>query len=250
MMTFEILTIIVLLNAVATIELWRRAARRPEKPKRKFRNRLWESEPITPKHEPPPPLKRGYAVGEAELQFFRDFEDFANVVNSRLADPNIQRHNILWRLQELPKSELSKLWGGSGPTYGRTYAVFYNQVRIGEIEVRPDWRYSTQDPRVTVHVELKWARLLPFGTIRSFLVDIAEHVSEYRPGTVEYVQTNQQINLAMTSVLWKTQEVSQYGFENEPGHGEIEVELSGLASFYLERRQDFRNQAAKAQQQT
>jgi hypothetical protein len=38
--------------------------------------------------------------------------------------------------------------------------------------------------------------------------------------------------------------------ENEPGHGQIEVELSGLASFYLERRQAFRNQAAKAQQQT
>jgi hypothetical protein len=35
MMTFEILTIIVLLNVAATIELWRRAARRPEKPKRR-----------------------------------------------------------------------------------------------------------------------------------------------------------------------------------------------------------------------
>ena len=54
----------------------------------------------------------------------------------------------------------------------------------------------------------------------------------------------------MTSVVWETQEISQYGFENEPGHGQIEVQLHGLASFYLERRQAFRNQAAKAQQQT
>jgi uncharacterized membrane protein YfcA len=51
--SLEILTIVVLLNAVATINLWQRAARRPEKPKKKFRNSLWESKPITPKHEPP-----------------------------------------------------------------------------------------------------------------------------------------------------------------------------------------------------
>jgi hypothetical protein len=70
--------------ALATIELWRRAARRPEKLKRKFRNRLWRSKPITPKHEPPPPLKEGLFVREAELQFFSDFEDFANVINSWL----------------------------------------------------------------------------------------------------------------------------------------------------------------------
>jgi len=116
--------IVVVGNLALTIELWRRAARRPEKLKRRFRNRLWRSKPITPKHQPPPPLKRGYGVGDAELQFFSDFEDFANVVNSWLTDPDVRPHNSPWRLQELPQSELSKL-GGSGPTYGRTYAVFH-----------------------------------------------------------------------------------------------------------------------------
>jgi hypothetical protein len=244
-MTFEILAIIILLNVVATIELWRRAARRPEKTKRKFRNRLWRSKPITPKHEPPPPLKKGYAVGEGTLQFFSDFEDFADVVNSWLTDPNVHPHNSPWRVQELPKSDLLELWEGSGPTYGRTYAVFHNQVRLGEIEIRPDRKYSTENPRVTVHVELDWVRLLHFERIRSFLTDIAMHISEYRPDTLEYVRANQQINLAMTRVLWKTQEISQYGLE--PDYGEIEVELNGLASFYLDRRQALRNQAANAQ---
>jgi hypothetical protein len=247
--SFQILTIVVFLNA--TITLWQRAARRPEKLKRKFRNRLWRSKPITPKHEPPPPLEKGLFVGEPQLQFFSDFEDFANVINSQLTDPYAYPHGNPWRFQELPKSELSALWGGDGPTYRRTYAVFHNQVRIGEIEVKPDWRYSTQDPRVTVHVELDWVRLLPFGTIRGFLIDIAEHISEHRPGTVEYLQTNQQIDLAMTSVLWKTQEISQYGFEDEPGYGEIEVELSGLASFNdWRQRQALRDLVAKAKQQT
>src|SRR5262249_49417523 len=163
-------TIAVLLNGVATITLWQRAVRRPEKLKRKFRKRLWEGKPITPKHEPPPPLKAdSYGVGKEELQFFSDFEDFAEAVNRWLAGPYAHAHSNSWRLQELPKSELSALWGGSGPTYGRTYAVFHNQVRIGEMEVRPDWKYSTESPRVDVHIELDWVRLLHFETIRSFL---------------------------------------------------------------------------------
>jgi hypothetical protein len=159
--------------------------------------------------------------------------------------PECAPHNSPWRVQELPKSDLLELWEGSGPTYGRTYAVFHNQVRLGEIEIRPDRKYSTENPRVTVHVELDWVRLLHFERIRSFLTDIAMHISEYRPDTLEYVRANQQINLAMTRVLWKTQEISQYGLE--PDYGEIEVELNGLASFYLDRRQALRNQAANAQ---
>jgi hypothetical protein len=175
----EMLTIAVLLNAGATITLWQRAARRPEKLKKSFRNRLWESKPITPKHEPPPPLKQDtWSVREQDLQFFSDFEDFANVVNWWLADPDVHPPERPWRLQELPTSELLKLGPHDSPSYGRTYAVFHNQVRVGEIEIKPHWEYSSQNPRVEVHVELDWVRLLALGTIRSFLIDIAQHVSE------------------------------------------------------------------------
>lgn len=141
--SFQILTIVVFLNAIATITLWQTAARRPEKLKRKFRNRLWRSKPITPKHEPPPLEKDTPGVfGEKAktelMQFFSDFEDFANVVNSWLTDSVEHPHGSPWRLQELPKYELLKLWAGGGPIYGRTYAVFHNQERIGEIEISPD----------------------------------------------------------------------------------------------------------------
>jgi hypothetical protein len=245
--SFHILTIVVFLNAIGTINLWQTAARRPEKLKKKFRNRLWRSEPIVPKHQPPPPLnEKAYGVHKETLQFFNDFEDFANVVNSWLADPDIYPNNNPWRLQELPKSELLKL-GAGGPTYGRTYAVFHNQVRLGEIEITPHWKYSTDDPRVTVHIELDWVRLLAAGRLRGFLICIAEYVTEYH---LEYLKINQQIDLALIGVLWETQEISQYGFENDPGYGNIEVELSGLATFYLRRRQVLRDQAAKTQQQT
>ena len=235
----EMLTVAVLLTAGATIELWRRAARRPEKLKKKFLKQLWMDKPITPKHEPPPPLKEdSYGVGKEELQFFSDFEDFANVVNSWLADPDVHPDNP-WRLQELPKSELLKLGNPEYPTYGRTYAVFHNQVRVGKIEIKPDLEYSSQNPHVRVHVELDWVRLFALGTIRSFLIDIAQHVSETRL-KLEWLQTKQEIDLALIDVLWKTQEISQFGMDDEPSHGEIEVEFGGLASFYLRQREVWR----------
>jgi len=193
-MTFEILTIIVLVNLGLTIMLWRRAARRPKKLRRKFRNRLLHSEPITPKHEPPPPLKDTYGVGKvtrltpeevqiatavgitqeeyqaqkkklakAQLQFFNDFEDFANVVNSWLADSSDPRHwspAFAWRLQELPKSEITRIGWQWSPNYGRRYGVFHNQVPVGEIQLLPSLGYSAESPRVLAHIELDWARLM------------------------------------------------------------------------------------------
>src|SRR5262245_35351900 len=101
-MTFEnFLYLVVFPNVLATIELWRRAARRPEKLKKKFRNRLWHSKPITLKHERPPSPKEGeWGVDKEDLQFFSDFKDFADVVNWWLADPDVHP-NGPWRLQEL-----------------------------------------------------------------------------------------------------------------------------------------------------
>jgi hypothetical protein len=234
-MTFETLvSIIVFVNLGLTIELWRRAVRRPEKLKRKFRNRLWWSKPITPKHEPPPPLKTGM-IRNPE-QFSSDFEDFANVINWHLVD------YAQWRVQELPTFELSKL-ADDYPAYGRRYAVFHNQARVGEIELEPDYDYSTETPRVTIHIELNWVRLLPFETTRDFLTHVATNTFEYQRGT--YFEMNQKIDLAMMDVLWKTQQISKLGFD-EWGYGQITVELKGLASSYLEGSKRFR---AKAGQQ-
>ena len=86
----------------------------------------------------------------------------------------------------------------------------------------------------------------PSEQFEASLPTSAEFTSEYRPGTVEYSQTNEEIDLALIGILWETQEISQLGMENEPGYGQIEVTLRGLANFYLEHRQHWRDQAAKA----
>ena len=53
-----------------------------------------------------------------------------------------------------------------GPTFGRTYAGFYNQVRVGELEVEL-FRYSADHPRVITYIHLDYVRLLSFGTAAS-----------------------------------------------------------------------------------
>ena len=241
-MTLEILAFIVLINAMATIALWSKAARRPEKLKKKFLKRLWRSKPITPNHKPPPPLKSdAWGVHKKDLQFFSDFVQFANVVNRWLADDESQ-----WRLQELPDPELRALSAGS-PTYGRRSDVFHNQVRVGTLELRANPDYSTRNPSVVTHLEIEWARLLSFGSIQSFLREIALHTCEPRPGTAEYLQAHQQIDRAMMAALWQNQEISQFGMldiEGSGDYGRIKLRLDGLASFYIDRRQTLVNKAA------
>jgi hypothetical protein len=137
---------------------------------------LWHCKPITPKHEPPPPLEAGtHVLGVRDpVQFFSDFEDFANVINWGLA-----AEWAPWRLQELSTIELSNLARVS-PAYGRRYTVFHNQADVGEIELKPDYTYSIENPGVTIHIELKWVRLLPFETIRDFLTSMAMDIFEYQ----------------------------------------------------------------------
>jgi hypothetical protein len=239
MMTFGILTIIVLLNVAATIELWRRAARRPEKLNKKFGKRLWGSKPITAKHEPPPrevktPGIFGRKAETEWMQFFSDFEDFANVVNWWLAEDYKQSP---WRLQELPKVDLS-LHGNfdSGPVYGRSYAIFHNQERLGILEISPGFKYSAESPQIITHVELDFVRLLPFDTIRTFLTDIALHTCDFHRGTEEYFQAQQAIDRAATEVLWHISRVTQFGVYFDDDYGEIHLRLDGTATWYVGRR--------------
>jgi hypothetical protein len=81
----------------------------------------------------------------------------------------------------------------------------------------------------------------PSEQFEASLPTSAEFTSEYRPGTVEYSQTNEEIDLALIGILWETQEISQLGGEDEPSTGIITMELGGVASFYLDRRQHWRS---------
>jgi hypothetical protein len=249
-MSFDFLTIVVVVNALATLVLW--SERRPEKIKKKFRKQLYDTKPITPKHRPPKAIGGQFAslVREEHRVFFADFADFVNVVNWWLADEHVRSR---WRLQELPETELRLPLAFSGyepqgPTFGRSYAVFYNQVRLGALEVEPRFSYSADDPRVSTYIHLDDVRLLSFKTIRDFFDAIAEHACFDSRDGKEYVEAQQAIDRALTEALWRSNEVDVDNniLDNingaAPDYGEIDLRLDGVARWYLERREALRKQ--------
>ena len=237
-MSFDFLTIVVIVNALATFVLW--SGRRSEKIRKKFRKQLYDTEPITPKHRPPKAIggKFESLVSKEDRVFFADFADFANVVNWWLADRS------RWRLQELPETELRlpMVFSGyepQGPTFGRSYAVFYNQVRLGALEVEP-FSYSADDPRVITYIHLDDVRLLSFETIRDFFAAIAEHACYDSRDGKEYFKAQLAIDRAMTEALWRSNEVDVHNNMLDriegiaPDYGEIDLQLDGVARWYLE----------------
>lgn len=229
---------VVIVNAVATIILWqafatlrRTAARKPPRPNKAFLNTL-NGKPIAPKRVNADSLPN-YA-SDADKQFFRDFADFGDVVNWWLADKYVDSP---WRLQELVDTHLS-LSGGDYPSFGRAFAVFYNQVRIGRLEVSAAKGYCLLDPKVRTEIELDNVRLLSFDTVRVFLSHIVIHVSDQdRKTSQEYLQIQQAIEQATARAVWNTlNHIS--GFEDLDGQswGELEVRLEGTAVWYFGRR--------------
>ena len=106
---YDLLTTLVVITALATFALWRKANQPKSKQlSKKFRKALWESNPIEPKHKKPKfePLRRSFA--EWEAKFFYEFDDFADMMNWYLADDVI---NSRWRPKHLPAMLLSHFVG-------------------------------------------------------------------------------------------------------------------------------------------
>jgi hypothetical protein len=266
-MNYDVLVVIVVLNAVVTVSLWRstallwrRASLKPPNLKKKYAKSFWKSGPINPTHEPPRPTDFPY---HAYRRFFYDFADFADVLNGWLAN---RYHKSRWRLQDLPETDVSR--SQDGPVFGRAYAVFYNQERIGKIRMNGGFDYASpsalrqQDrlPRdsivqsfsskVHTHIELRWVRLLGYDAIEDFLTCIAEAVTDYNPKSDEFFPARQSIQFAMLKVLWEYHRVTE--FEDLDSHeewGELSLSFHGTPSSYFhvtDRRSERKRAASSA----
>ncbi len=251
MTTTTVLMIIIALNALATINLWREAVRRPARPSEKFIKALLRSEPIVPKHGTP--TRWTYeddtyiakyertpvgAMFRARRLFFYDFADFAVIVNSWF-----EKHEDCWRLQELADNELRT--DEPPPQYGRRYSIFYNQTDLGVLEMQDGLdkhgdNYSEEHPVVRAEIQLHSVRLLELGAIKSLLQGVATHISDLGDGA-EQTEVRDTIDRAIQQVLWTTQQVSQYPPElSETDWGDLECRLRGTAFWYFKRREQLR----------
>jgi hypothetical protein len=239
-MSFELLSVIVWLNVMATVALWqyaRTAARKPEKLKKKFFSKLLRSDPIIPQHQPPKTIPS--TLRDDERRFFNDFADFGAVLNWGLSDQYVGGP---FRLQGLPETDCTiDTW--HGPRFGRRYAIFHNQVRLGLLEVRAGLGgYSTEQPNVITFIKLSWVRLLEYQTILGFLHEVTVHVCDYHKER-EYFLTQLSIDRVLTEHLWCTQRITDLGFDGQ-NYGELEFRLNGSALCYLKRRDALRERAA------
>jgi hypothetical protein len=238
-MTYETLSIIVVINAVTTLFLWQKVAgkfgRRP-KLKKRAATALWRSDPIIPKHDPPKKVGAEFSSLAADMDrlFFADFKDFADVMNWWLADEYVASR---FRLQDLPAGDLSlNVDYSAGPSLGRAFAIYYNQTRVGKLEIRPGHEYSTALPNVFASVEVDWVRFFSFADITQFLDGIAVHVTTGQGSNEDYIKAGQSIQFALTRTLWDNYRVSQYDRDDGAQWGELTVSFSGLAFFYIDRR--------------
>jgi hypothetical protein len=193
---------------------------------KKFLAALLRSKPIVPKYQK---VHLPQHLTDDEKLFFTDLEDFAAVVNWWFSDEHV---NAPWRLQELT-SESLMLSLPEGPCYGRSFAVFHNQVRLGTLELQHGWEYGGNARSVWTTIELRDVRLLTFERLESFFVALAEHLSNRRSD--EYPVITQQINRALLRVLWQTMHVSENGSDGGD-LGKIELRFEGTAVWYFGRR--------------
>jgi hypothetical protein len=224
-MSFNVLVVIVVLNALATITLWRDAERKPERLKKRFIKALLGSKPIEPKHRQPKTIGEGWGVHDEDRKFFRDFADFAEVVNWWFSDPHVGES---WRLQELPDTQL-KLERDDSPTYGRRYEIYHNQARVGDLEVSA----SHLDENVIANVNVDWIRLRPISTIRALLNGLALHICDPDPKSEEYRQARIAIANCLTDTLWQAQRIT----DDVQDYGDLQLGLAGSAKWYFKRRE-------------
>jgi hypothetical protein len=238
-MTYDVLIIIVAINAVVTISLWRKVATKSNVGptlNKKAATALWRSEPIAPKHNPPRAAGGEFSslASDVDRQFFADFKEFADVVNWWLADEYIASR---FRLQDLPDGDLSlNVDFSDGPRLGRSLAIYYNQTRVGRLEIAPAYKYTSEVPGVNSNIRIDWARLLGFDELNSFLDAIAWHVVRAESQSDEYRNARLNKLHALSSTLWDNYRVSEYDDADDEQWGELNVGFLGTAFFYIDRR--------------
>jgi hypothetical protein len=238
-MSYEVLMIIVVINAVVTLSLWRKVAgksNRGPKLNKKAASALWHSDPIVPKHDPPKAAGGQFSslADDDDRRFFADFRDFANVVNRWLAKEYIASR---FRLQDLPDGDLSlDVDFSHGPVLGRCFAIYFNQTRVGRLEISPGYEFSAARPNVCTSMEIDWARFFGLFELTEFLEAIVWHLTDGNRKGDDYRDARSSINAALVGTLWDHYRVSELDDADDQHWGELTLSFQGTASCYIHGR--------------
>jgi hypothetical protein len=195
---------------------------------------LFEAEPITVKHDTPrsltPDGKEHFGAGKHDFECFQSFWYFADSINKLYSDLSGP-----FRLQELGDTAIT----GSlreGPAYGRRYDIYYNQCKIGRLQICAglDRHFDPQNKSVEAEIVLDPPTMLPYSDVYGFLQHVASLVTsagrpkypfETAENATEYVHALSKIRDAIIELLWNMQ-------RDENWLPELTIELSGTPDHY------------------
>lgn len=180
---------------------------------KKFRKAFFEGEPITPKHTP---LDRGQYPYDSDDRFFAETTDFANEINYWM-----KMLGYPFRLEE---THLASIDLGHD---GREYRIYYNQIRVGKLELSGNVSFRPK-PLISLtyvaEIKLDFVRLMHSVTVRGFLSLLATKIA----GIDNQLETDRLIDRALLDVLWDTISVDQYShLFDEPQTGDLNITLRG-----------------------
>lgn len=210
-----------------------------EYPPRELQIALFERAPIEPRHDVPDDIGGGggweYAADDCDRLFFEHFDLFARAINN-IYTPDGPWEGGPWRLQEMADTLIRRSGIDEYPVLGRRYEIFYNQGRLGILEIGA-FLYEATKPSVHTIVKLEHVRLLPFDEVCGFLITLAGQVSA--GSAEEYANAQNAIDRTLIGAVW------QIGREGNDG-GTIELHLHGSAANYLKYRQAVRDNAERS----
>jgi hypothetical protein len=131
----------------------------------------------------------------------------------------------------------------AGPMPGRCYALFFNQVKSGRLEIAEAYGYSAENPKIHTNIEIDNPRLLGIDDIMSVVGAVQLHVTDSQ---TERIQADQSVHFALTKTLWDNYRISQFSkLDLGQDWGELLVSFEGTASFYIGRRQAWLQERAQ-----
>jgi hypothetical protein len=236
-----------------------RESRKPRLKPKVRRALLWAN-PITVKHDTPrsltPDEKECFGAEKHDFECFQSFWYFADCINKLYSDLSGPI-----RLQELGDTLIQGSLSNHGPAYGRRYDIFYNQCKIGLLEICAglDRHFDPENKSVDLEITIDRVppTMLPYSVVYGFLQSIASLVtSAHRPkypGNTAYAKTEYQhamseIRTAISELMWNMH-------RDDDWFSELQIELSGTPDHYyrlleLKLDQDGRKTAASAHAST
>jgi len=212
-----------------------REARKPRLKPKILKELRW-GEPITVKHNTPrsltPDGKECFGAEKQDFECFQSFWYFADWINKLYTDLSEPI-----RLQELGDTRIRGSRASEGPAYGRRYDIYYNQCKIGLLEICAGLERHFDQENKSVDVEITIDRIpptvLPYSDVYGFLQTVASLVtSTERPkyshlpeGETEYEHALSVIQAAITEVMWNMHDKDNWW-------PELKVELSGTPDHY------------------